>query len=700
MKVFVRKNVKKYYPELATETFGITYDSGVKVTSARIPTDPVVLRDVEALIQDMRTITVVSASTYWVKKLVAIKKEVTWMALPYSDIFRRSSLSLQGVHIVPCDFELLPRAPSRTDVVFASLVVANADKAAVFVSGILRLRESIASKMLILFARVPRSASPTSCASAAWDAALTAYSEHKILRVDDSGVDAMIYIAFWSARTAPGLDGPNGRLSRIRAAAVTAVPLKAEPLLNRATLQAIIGTAYSQCAERIEHMSNDLPDVKNAVIPTISRREVSFPLMYRSWILMPTSREPRPNQDGEYVRGAVNSSPCCHWGQLKLLLAEMEFFNRLRDEGALDGRTVVYVGAATGEHTPLLVAMYPGVKQWLLFDGARYGETLRAAASQPPRKIELAEGKAGFVTDDTIRALAKRMADGGERVLYLNDMRLSNDNAAVHANMVQQARWGVHLRAEAMLLKMRFPFLEEDGSMAHRPARADLASVAPADDAALGKAARCAKGRYTYLDGETWHQMYAKRHSAEARLFVRPDAKGVYALKNHDVLAYEAEAWDFNNRVRVTSNQFSQPALDCLLPGHDRGPESLREFRICADYVGTGERDAVRLMFELERWLTAATGRDLLGCTLHTYENNEVGGAMVDGRTAARFVTPMLRDNMSAQMERIAVHAPKYFSAAEVTEMTASIRRALKELDAARSTRRPSGRRGAGDSDD
>jgi hypothetical protein len=500
--------------------------------------------------------------------------------------------------------------------------------------------------------------------------------------VDDSGSDAMIYIAFWGLSIATGLDGADGRLSRIRAAAVAAVPLKAEPLANRPALERIIRDAYTQCAERLEEMCKGLPDSRTVVVPPIPRREVSFPLMFRSWIIMPTSREPQPRSDGEYVRGAVNSAPCCHWGQLKLLLSEMEFFNRLRDMDMLDGRTVVYVGAASGEHTPLLVSMYPGVKRWLLFDGARFSETLRTIAAQPPGKIELAEGKRGFVTDDTVRALAKRLADAGERVLYLNDMRLSNDNASVHANMVQQARWGVHLRAEAMLLKLRFPFLEDDGSLAHQVSRKELAAVAPGDEAVLGKSTRCAKGRYTYLDGETWHQTFAKRHSAEARLFVLPDAKGVYALKNHDVFAYEAEAWDFNNRVRVTSNQFSEPALDCLLPGHDRGPESLREFRICADYVGAGgERAAVRLMFELERWLTAATGRDLLGCTLHTYEFNDVGGMMVDARVAAGLVKPMLRDNMRAQLQRILVHAPKYFSAAEVEEMVASLQRALAALD-------------------
>ena len=57
-----------------------------------------------------------------------------------------------------------------------------------------------------------------------------------------------------------------------------------------------------------------------------------------------------------------------HWGQRKLLLAEMEFLSECEDESDLD-TVVVYAGAAPGNHIPLLIRMFSNlIDVWELFD--------------------------------------------------------------------------------------------------------------------------------------------------------------------------------------------------------------------------------------------------------------------------------------------------------------------------------------------
>merc|ERR1739848_499715 len=47
-----------------------------------------------------------------------------------------------------------------------------------------------------------------------------------------------------------------------------------------------------------------------------------------------------------------------HWGQRKLMLAEVEFLTRFHG----DASTVVYAGAAPGLHVPLMAELFPRLR--------------------------------------------------------------------------------------------------------------------------------------------------------------------------------------------------------------------------------------------------------------------------------------------------------------------------------------------------
>src|SRR5205085_2868428 len=60
-----------------------------------------------------------------------------------------------------------------------------------------------------------------------------------------------------------------------------------------------------------------------------------------------------------------------HWGQRKLFLAELAFFNLFLDFKAVPQPQVVYAGAAPGNHIPLLASLFPAMT-WHLYDPAPF----------------------------------------------------------------------------------------------------------------------------------------------------------------------------------------------------------------------------------------------------------------------------------------------------------------------------------------
>lgn len=235
-----------------------------------------------------------------------------------------------------------------------------------------------------------------------------------------------------------------------------------------------------------------------------------------------------------YVKEHFNPK-AIHLGQRKLLISEIEFLTRIikrATELGPDGfapvspapgflYTLLYVGAAPGQHIPILSEMFPEVK-FVLYDPAPF-------AIKPTKAIEIHQE---LFTDELV---AQYATDGKKEnhLLFVSDIRSAPRTGyqdtdtvdpefedEVRKNLAQQRRWVEQLRPVRSLLKFRLPFTDE----------ADKATT-------------------EYFDGVVNFQAYAPPQSAETRLEVGNKPKII--TYNHTT--YEQQMFYFNTQYRVQS---------------------------------------------------------------------------------------------------------------------------------------------------
>jgi hypothetical protein len=363
-----------------------------------------------------------------------------------------------------------------------------------------------------------------------------------------------------------------------------------------------------------------------------------------------------------YNESTRDYEPRCHWGQLKLLLSEWEFLNATRDIYSRGETVVVYAGAANGAHIPFLADLFPEIRCFYLFDGAKFD---RGVDAHP--RIKTFSGTAGFVTDATVpqfRALAR-----GASILFISDIRTVPSEARVRDDMIAQARWGVDMGAEAMLLKFRPPYAIGKANAK----RASVPSAEPGDfpanarDVVEGTSQVPIERRMLYLDGRVQPQLFAPMNSTEARLYARPSANGRYQLAYYDVQQHEEESYFYNISTRRLSLVSLDPPLDRYLPGFDLGWESVQAFNIAMEHArvrGLDARDAVRMLADMLMKLSRSTGgRGLVTClseTLEKYEKKNQGRRGYETRRLAlwrRLVRVQEKEMAELQKRRILQHA-------------------------------------------
>jgi hypothetical protein len=290
------------------------------------------------------------------------------------------------------------------------------------------------------------------------------------------------------------------------------------------------------------------------------------------------------NDVSEFVKGADyvldgrDSGPSTHAGQLKLLVSEAEFLLTLRRSGSLkrDAVVVVYVGASPGTHLKYLVGEFEEVSKWILYD----------SAASDARSLPRVDFRRRYFRDDELPALRRELE--GCFVVYVSDIRTTIDEAEIREDMVAQARWGVCLGADAMLLKFRLPYVDEDGnheslaeskSEFHAPGVPKPRLTSDSEAGAPSWSARrsvfplgspgldaendacppvqcfdlCRSGRgLLYLDGSVVTQVFAPSTSTETRLVVFKSGSGSYNLTRWNPRSYESCMNSFNEGLRRT----------------------------------------------------------------------------------------------------------------------------------------------------
>lgn len=212
-----------------------------------------------------------------------------------------------------------------------------------------------------------------------------------------------------------------------------------------------------------------------------------------------------------------------HLGQLKLLLSEMQLLVYHIDPAKAN--QVIYVGAANGHHIYVLGKLFP---QFIfhLYD---------ISDNWDPRLYSLANIKINnryFVKKDI-----DKWNKSEENVIFISDVRnliagsdldKEKNEKIVQDDMEMQKVWVEKLNPTAALLKCRFPFYEKYNFDKFK------------------------NGKYNYLDGIIYRQIFGGRNTAETRLLIR----GI-AYRDWDYKIYEEQLFHHNQVVRKKCKYFN-----------------------------------------------------------------------------------------------------------------------------------------------
>ena len=197
-----------------------------------------------------------------------------------------------------------------------------------------------------------------------------------------------------------------------------------------------------------------------------------------------------------------------HWGQLKLLISEIEF---LTPYFGLDFH-VVYAGAAPGVHMPILAKLFESM-HFILVDPAP-----SMIRDSQYKNIEVIKG---FMTDDLALHFSNQYKD---KILFISDVRVgSNDSresdqaqqVRIQKDMEAQEGWMKIMCPLSSILKFRLPW-------------------------SVGN------GKTLYPDGRIFLPVYGKELTHEARLVVDRWAPNIQYRNK----LYEGQMAYFNQVLR------------------------------------------------------------------------------------------------------------------------------------------------------
>lgn len=264
-----------------------------------------------------------------------------------------------------------------------------------------------------------------------------------------------------------------------------------------------------------------------------------------------------------------------HWGQRKLILAEIEFLTLYYERVSC----VVYAGAAPGTHIAFLAKMFPKL-HFDLIDCRPFSRKLEEEAKDlrdDQGEVRIRTRQELF-TEDLAKEYAKK-----EGVLFISDVRASKDDEfhpsqeAVEEDMKLQMSWHLQMKPLASSFKFRLPW---------------------------------GPGSTEYLKGRIYLPVWGPETTTESRLFV--EGGGDDALQNYDNQRYERQMFYFNTHRRIAKYKheyleyFRCACFDCS-----------SEAQILEHYVRvvgltnfTDSMAAIKDVPDLSRWLHKECHRD------------------------------------------------------------------------------------------
>ncbi len=214
-----------------------------------------------------------------------------------------------------------------------------------------------------------------------------------------------------------------------------------------------------------------------------------------------------------YVERPPEMKTVVKWGQLKLIISEMQALLLFWKPEEVPHLTVVYAGAAPGQHFPIMASMFPNIT-WHLYDPAEF-------KIKPTDRIRLYRE---HFTDDIAAQWSNR-----RDVFFFSDIRTVSHKTStsreveigVQKDMLDQQRWVQMMNPYKAHLKMRLPYWKDNNP-----------------------------GTFDYLYGYILYQSYSGPSSTETRLVPVRNAEGRYYKFTYDVKEYEERLFYHNAVTR------------------------------------------------------------------------------------------------------------------------------------------------------
>jgi len=315
----------------------------------------------------------------------------------------------------------------------------------------------------------------------------------------------------------------------------------------------------------------------------------------------------------EWVNNTKNNYTNCHWGQRKLFFSELEFFSMCAKHTDLSNCCVLYVGAASGTHTNLLIEMFPEIN-WILYDPNKFD------IRKDYPNVDIHTKKDGFFTDDKIKDVLNNKLLGSRKLLFICDMRLESTEEQIYKEMITQQRWIIKLGAFMYILKMRVPY---DHLKDHSYDITDIKDKIINYDEIVKE---FGIGKFPYLKGKLVTQVWAPLWSAEMRL-IGKSYNNMYKMQMFDTKEYEETALYFNEVDRLKDNYIygkSKKVKKHLL-FYDDSYKKVTEYYIVRKYLKDVRKvnsfdETIKEMYMIEKEISRLTVRDFYGCIKWTID--------------------------------------------------------------------------------
>jgi hypothetical protein len=262
-------------------------------------------------------------------------------------------------------------------------------------------------------------------------------------------------------------------------------------------LSRIRGTAGTSLKTKASSDKSYFPDIEGIDFGPTAVFHEKFPNIGKPFIFDEQDWLTLGDGDGyqDYFPRKGRVKEAVKWGQLKLFISELQFFNKYWDPKTIKAPLCVYVGAAPGTHIPFLADMFPWFEFHLYDPRDVFDESLKTHS-----KVKL---YVKFFTEEDAKKYANR-----KDVFFFSDIRSSAYNKEQFSNeefereneklviedLERQKKWFEIINPVKAQLKFRLPY--GYGWQKEMPERMN----------------------FSYLDGDIYRQAWSPQTSTETRL--------------------------------------------------------------------------------------------------------------------------------------------------------------------------------------